>query len=598
MRLRIYHTLMAHKIGAWILLAGMLTLSAGCGAATTANGQRAPRIVPTSTAAPATSPAPTQQQPDAKAAEVVQPPVRPVAKLNGYVRSANGTAIERARVQVLMPDGVEEAATLSGNDGSWEIEGLSAGSFLVVATKTGYVPRAFGQRRVGQAGALVELGDGQQLTLDDFTLVPGGAIAGNVYDENGELLANATVEVLRPVHQDGQRLLVMLGRDQSDDRGEYRVFALPAGSYYVTVYDPAFTKMDDDGMNVRYAPTFYPGVTNVVDARRVTLGRAGEINDINIRLRLVRAARVSGKIVTQNGLQLLSGAVIMTPATAGEHGFSTSAGALIAPDNSFAFDNVPPGRYVIRARGDTGIGVSSFATFVLAVDGNDVSNINMILSPGAVIAGNVIFDSGATPPPKDMSKMFVEAPLHDGTRWGGETKSGVASNGSFQLNGVLSGARYIRIQQLPPPWWLKSVIVQGRDAMDIPIDVQGGQQITEVRLVLSDRPSQLSGIVRDNKARPVLSYVVVAFPLQPTLWRPGSRHIKTARPDAGSRYLIHGLPDGDYLVVALSDIDESEVFDAETLAHLAPKAVRFSIKEGEKLVIDLKLTDVLTDLAF
>ena len=40
--------------------------------------------------------------------------------------------------------------------------------------------------------------------------------------------------VLRYVYQQGQRQLVPAGNDGSDDRGEYRVFGLEPGDYYVS----------------------------------------------------------------------------------------------------------------------------------------------------------------------------------------------------------------------------------------------------------------------------------------------------------------------------------------------------------------------------
>ena len=57
---------------------------------------------------------------------------------------------------------------------------------------------------------------------------------GRVLDEEGEPLARAVVTVLRQQYVRGEKQLAPAGADQSDDRGQYRVFGLPPGDYFVS----------------------------------------------------------------------------------------------------------------------------------------------------------------------------------------------------------------------------------------------------------------------------------------------------------------------------------------------------------------------------
>ena len=66
-----------------------------------------------------------------------------------------------------------------------------------------------------------------------LAMTPTGSISGRVYDAEGEPLGKAQVEVMRPVYKDGQRMLTIVEIVASDDRGEYRLFWLPPGRYYV-----------------------------------------------------------------------------------------------------------------------------------------------------------------------------------------------------------------------------------------------------------------------------------------------------------------------------------------------------------------------------
>src|SRR5206468_5450232 len=90
------------------------------------------------------------------------------------------------------------------------------------------------QRRRLQPGTPVTLADGQELATIDLRVVRGGVITGRVLDEDGEPLARAVVTVQRYQYVRGERQLSPAGGDQTDDRGQYRVFGLPPGDYYVS----------------------------------------------------------------------------------------------------------------------------------------------------------------------------------------------------------------------------------------------------------------------------------------------------------------------------------------------------------------------------
>ena len=125
-------------------------------------------------------------------------------------------------------------AASTDEQGRYQITGLPAGTYTVSAAKSGFVDGAFGQRRPSGPGTSVELTDGQQAANIDIKLARGGVVTGHVLDEQGEPLARAMVTVLRQQYVRGQKQLTPAGTDQSDDRGQYRVFGLPPGDYFVS----------------------------------------------------------------------------------------------------------------------------------------------------------------------------------------------------------------------------------------------------------------------------------------------------------------------------------------------------------------------------
>ena len=143
-----------------------------------------------------------------------------------------GRPVKRARV--IVAGGGRPRAATTDEQGRFRITALPAGTYSITATKTGFVDGAFGQRRALRTGTPVELADGQQRADVDLKLSRGGVITGRVLDEDGEPLARAMVSVLRQQYVRGEKQLTPAGADQSDDRGQFRVFGLPPGDYYVS----------------------------------------------------------------------------------------------------------------------------------------------------------------------------------------------------------------------------------------------------------------------------------------------------------------------------------------------------------------------------
>jgi hypothetical protein len=86
----------------------------------------------------------------------------------------------------------------------------------------------------------------------------------------------------------------------------------------------------------------------------------------------------------------------------------------------------------------------------------------------------------------------------------------------------------------------------------------------------------------------VADIVVVAFPRDRSLWWEGSRRLLVSRPDTTGRFVLGNLPPGDYLLSALTDVDEESWRTPEFLARIAPFGVPVSLDEGERKVQDLR----------
>lgn len=185
-----------------------------------------------------------------------------------------GTPIRRAQVRATSGGGRVHLTTTDAQ-GRFEFRDLPAGRWDLSASKAGFVTLRYGQRRPFEAGRPIELADKQVIDRADFSLPRGGAITGHVFDEFGDAVAGARVQVMRyQMLQGVRRLTPAGGGDQSDDTGAFRVFGLMPGDYFVSATVRALP-VDDPDDATSYAPTYFPGTGSVTEAQKVTvsLGR-------------------------------------------------------------------------------------------------------------------------------------------------------------------------------------------------------------------------------------------------------------------------------------------------------------------------------------
>src|SRR4029079_1884247 len=126
-------------------------------------------------------------------------------------------------------------AAMTDAEGRYEFRDLPAGRFNLSVTKSGFVSMQYGQSRPFEPGRPIELTDAQVMDKADVALPRGSVLAGRVVDEAGEAVAEADVTAMRMQYQNGRRRLVPSGRNAStNDLGQFRIYGLPPGEYYVS----------------------------------------------------------------------------------------------------------------------------------------------------------------------------------------------------------------------------------------------------------------------------------------------------------------------------------------------------------------------------
>lgn len=300
------------------------------------------------------------------------------------------------------------------------------------------------------------------------------------------------------------------------------------------------------------------------------------------------SALVSGRLAAGDRRQLLSGAVTLAVRPGERLSVLPVPDVTIRPDDTFEFRDVPPGRYVILARGQTERGGTSlFGRFAIEVSGRDVANVHITLTPGAQISGWVDFEGEPRRGRAATDALRVHAVAADGVAFGDAYSDPVARDGGFEFRGVMPGDHVFRLEGLPDGWSLRSVYLMGREVTDTPLMLDGGGVLRNLQIVATDSETVVSGQVagEDHRARP--GVVVVVFPADPDLWLPFSHRVGRARADLDGRYRVRGLPPGDYLIVATDEADAIEPLDVVAFERLRAPADRLTLAAGERRTLDL-----------
>jgi protocatechuate 3,4-dioxygenase beta subunit len=555
-----------------------------------------------------------------------QQPKTGTGRITGRVLSTDsGAPLRRAQVRLTAPEmGLKIA--LTDAEGRFEFKDLPAGRFSLTASKSGYVHVQYGQTRPFESGRPIELADKQVLAKADIGMPRGGVISGRIVDEFGEPLPEAAVSALRQTWANGRRrLLPTGGTHQTNDLGQFRMYGLPPGEYYVSatllnkdimMIDPAAFGGPSSGVSAStpaagYAPTYFPGTTSAASAQRVTVGIGQEAQNTDFALAPVRLARISGTVMTSEG-KPLDGALVtaMPSGRTGDVAMAFIGGGTgrTTKDGNFSLTGVAPGDYTLAVRsfrmitsgsdnmmtftatiGGPDGGDSETAALPIAVAGDDLTNVVIMTAKGGTASGRIAFE-GTAPPSATGIRITTLGADTDMSPLGG-AGSAAKDDGSFQLKG-LTGRRLLRAGSLPPGWTLKSVRLNGDDITDRGAEFKNGQDVTGLEIVLTSKSTEITGGVAATNGSPIKDYTVVVFSEDPQYWNlPFTRWVNGARPDQDGRFRLRNLPAGSYQIAAVDYIEAGGWGDPELLDRLKTRATRLTLADGGSQKVELKLVE-------
>jgi hypothetical protein len=336
---------------------------------------------------------------------------------------------------------------------------------------------------------------------------------------------------------------------------------------------------------------------------------------------------------------------------------SEAATTIAAPDGSFMFLNVPAGSYVIdvmrglsefieranpgslfdsarqqafppRPPGVGGTGWSSDSvpsgpsgvTYMtrsgmsggrsvnsavmsgrapVVVSGADVRDVTVSLRGAGSIRGRVVVETDARQKPGDRPQFISlrAEPANGDPRLGLPRVEGPTTNpasDAFEIFGLQPG-RYLLRANLPVPWVIKSIVVNGKDATETPLDASGGEDFSDAVVTITNSAAVISGVIVDAQGQSAAGAAVLLFPANPSGWSDFGiwpRRIKTMSASNTGAFQFQAQPAGEYYVIALprDDIDAWQAPDFFKKA--TPRATRITVGWGETRTLDLRVMEV------
>jgi hypothetical protein len=541
-------------------------------------------------------PMPGGRQPPPNAADL--PPG--TATLRGHVYAAdNGQPLRKAQVrltqqldsqagQMVMMMPRESRLATTDAQGAYEFKELRAGRYVLTANKGSFVSLSYGQTRPTEPGKPIQVLDNQTIERVDFSLPHGGVITGRILDEFGEPLSDVMVAPQRFQYVQGQRRLTPAGRSAfSNDLGEFRIFGVAPGQYYLqatwrNTNPTGFGGTDDKNS---YAPLYFPGTLEIAQAQRLTISVGSEISDVVMTMRPIKAASVTGTIVDSRGQPMVG--MLMVGQPDGPGGFFAT-GAPVRPDGTFQLNGLAPGDYVITAQQMGGNPQEAeTATTKITVAGEDISGVQLVAAKPLSTRGRVIVDPGAAASLPPRLALQASSPQQMMPMMGARLPAMVQDDMTFELK-TAPGVYRLNLAGAPQGWTIRSVRRGATDVTDSGFEVKSGDD-TVLEVELTNKLTTISGLVTNARGETVKDYTAIVFAQDAERWKGNSRHLSTGRPDQDGRFSITGLPPGEYYIIALDRVEIGESSDPEFLEKIHTRASRLSLNEGETKTVDLRL---------
>jgi beta-lactamase regulating signal transducer with metallopeptidase domain len=524
----------------------------------------------------------------------------------------------------------------SGPDGRFAFPGLGAGNFRLVALRAdGFVVAEFGQQTFNGRGRPIPLADGQRVSDIRLAMMPTASISGRIFDGVGEPLGRAQVQALQATYREGRKILKIIQSVQTNDVGEYRLFWLPPGSYYISAR-PEDPRRRNVPLYVNYPGTggvfeqaappvlthrvlengtvseeafvlvYYPGTPDFPTASRLEIRPGDSLGGINFAVGSgqVQSRHVRGRAIDANG-QPVTGNVMAIART--PHPNATIPSATVGAEGRFDIGGVAPGSYYIIAGNPLGI-------VPVEVTGSDIENVAVVSKPGVDVGGRIVIEGKpAIETDPDLVRLQANCPgsaarclpirfnlvaepaligfpqeppagMPGAPQAGGGVPNGVVqADGSFTFRNLTVRDYRLTATGLPADWYIKSARFGSTDPIASLISFPTAPT-ERLEVVFGTNGGRIEGKVVNATGQAVASATAVLVPQGTN--RSRRDLYRNAVTDEAGVFRFQSIAPGDYKVFAWEEIEVSSWLDPEVVRPHENRGKAIRISEGSRETVE------------
>jgi hypothetical protein len=495
------------------------------------------------------------------------------------VNSANGEPVRKAIVILRSKDAAKGASYAEETDGNGHflIDAVAPGEYQISADRQGFFLLAPGAR--GGPAPSLKVESGQHLEDVIVRLTPLGVISGRVLDQDGDPVRGAMVRAMRYVYQAGKRQLQGVESVTANDQGDFRLFGLRAGTFYLQVFSRSGPQEPEEGFRgprpqVANANTYYPGTTDVKRAAPIQLEAGVQLHGFDIQLRPELSYAVRFKLPKAENVAYLARVVGADgPGPEMGVGYKLVAGELLE------FPNLAPGAYMVTVMQRTD-DKKSFARQAINVVNADVDGGTLAFSAPVDVSG-VLRVAGT--PPKPFESLRVSLQPVDPSAWGGASAD-VKPDGTFKFADVAPAPYQFAFGQNMPSLYVKSVRLGDQELSDRHIDLAPGAT-GQLVVVLGSDVGEVDGSVHKADGQPAVGARVNVIAYGTGLGRIDLSRLAFTN-DQGDFHVANVAP-GEYKVFAWEDVPVGAPQDPEYRKPFEKQAASIRMPPNGRQKVDL-----------
>jgi hypothetical protein len=488
------------------------------------------------------------------------------------------------------------------NLGRFSFSDVPPGSYMLVTEREGFYGIPTSTSVVPYATAAIDITNRPAPPETTITMTSGALISGRVRDENGRPQVNANVQAFTTTYKAGLPVLEAVTEKTTDDRGEYRLFWLPAGEYLVAV-TPRPTVGQPGASNSMNLKTFHPSAPQPALATPVKVRVGDEVANVDVDLRPIRTVKVSGRVVNSLGprTDLPAGAPVPDPvvalmllqrdASAPDDTRNSVIGMVPIPAGvaQFELSNILPGRYDFLARlpdprGSRGQGGQALAwgRTQIEVFDRDLTDVVLTVHASVEVKGTLTLNGAA---PGAAASTIRVALTPDGSSSKQPNFNGVVgrpatpapADGAFAIPSVAEANYRFVISGLPGGAYVEDIRAGARSVFDSGLYVDD-KAPDGLQILVNGGGGTVEGTVTTATRRPSAGSTVVLVP-EPSR-RQNATLFKTAIANAEGAFSFQGVRPGSYRVFAWESISDGAYLNPLFLSKYEANGVAASVGGG------------------